>query len=72
MVPNILTQIVLFSINHLVGWLFRFYGISIFVGYLMPNTFFILNKSVPFKTIQFSMSIQFVRDISISSQTVLI
>ena len=25
----------------LVGWLLEFYGISPFVGYLMPNSFFI-------------------------------
>ena len=27
------------TIDCLVGWLFGFYGISTFVGYLMPNTF---------------------------------
>ena len=25
--------------NHIFSWLFGFYGISIFVGYLMPNPF---------------------------------
>ena len=39
-----------------VGWLFGFYGISAFLSYLTPNPF--LCKSVLFKTIQFSMSIQ--------------
>ena len=42
----------------MVGWFGGFYGISLFVGYLMPNSF--LGKySVPFQTIQFSMSKQF-------------
>ena len=41
----------------LVGWFIGFYGISTFVGYLMPNPF--LSKSVLFKTIQFSISTQF-------------
>ena len=36
------------------GWV---YGISTFVGYLMPNPF--LYKSVLFQTIQFSISTQF-------------
>ena len=38
-------------------WFVGFYGISTFVGYLMPNPF--LCKSVLFKTIQFCMSTQF-------------
>ena len=38
-------------------WFGGFYGISTFVGYLMPNPF--LCKSVLFKTIQFSISTQF-------------
>ena len=38
--------------------LFRFYGISIFVGYLMPNNFFIqINSSI--SKIQFSISALF-------------
>ena len=39
----------------LVGWI---YGISTFVGKLMPNSF-LYNKSVLFQTIQFRMSTQF-------------
>ena len=35
-----------------------FYGISTFVGYLMPNPF-LYKKSVLFQTIQFNMSTQF-------------
>ena len=27
-----------------IGWLFGFYGISIFVGYLMPNPFLYKNQ----------------------------
>ena len=39
----------------MIGWLLGFYGISTFVGYLMPNPF--LSKwSVLFQTIQFIMS----------------
>ena len=38
--------------------LFGFYGISTFVGYLMPNPF-LYNKTVLFQTIQFSMSTEF-------------
>ena len=34
---------------NLVGWLVGFYGISTFVGYLMPNPF--LYKSVLFQTL---------------------
>ena len=41
-----------------IGWLFGFYGISTFVGYLMPNPF-LYKLSVPFQTIQFSISTQF-------------
>ena len=39
----------------LVGWLFGFYGISTFVGYLMPNLF-LCKYLVLFQTIQFSIS----------------
>ena len=42
----------------LVGWLFGFYVISTFVGYLMPNPF-LCKLSALFQTIQFSMSTQF-------------
>ena len=45
-------------VGWLVGWLVRFYGISTFVGYLMPNPF-LYKKSVLFKTIQLSMRTQF-------------
>ena len=38
-----------------VGWLFGSYGISTFVGYLMPNP----SLSVLFQTIQFSICMQF-------------
>ena len=62
----------LFSIS---GWLVGFYGISTFVGYLMPNLFFI--QIVLFQTIQFRISMQFkckysliVKNISISSYSV--
>ena len=41
-----------------------FYGISTLVGYLIPNPF-LFKESVLFKTIQFSMSIQFVPDIGL-------
>ena len=40
------------------GWLFEFYGISTFVGYLTPNPF-LCKLSVLFQTIQFSMIIEF-------------
>ena len=46
------------NIRLLVGWLFGFYGISTFVGYLMPNPF-LYKWSVQFQAIQFSMSTQF-------------
>ena len=36
-----------------------FYGISIIVGYLMPNPFLYI-KSILFQTIQFSISTQFI------------
>ena len=39
-------------------YLFGFYGISTFVGYLMPNPF-LYKWTVLFQTNQFSMSIQF-------------
>ena len=39
----------------LVGWLVGFYGISTFVGYVMPNPF-LLKQIVLFKTNQFSIS----------------
>ena len=39
-------------------WLFRFYSISTFVGYLMPNPFS-CKKTDLFQTIQFSISTQF-------------
>ena len=42
----------------LVGWLVGLYGISTFVGYLMPNPF-LYKQLVLFQTIQFSMSTQF-------------
>ena len=57
------------------GWLVGFYGISTVVGYLMPNRFYTINyfyfkqfsldkssltvKTVPFQTIQFSISTKF-------------
>ena len=44
--------------DDLVVWLFGFYGISTFVGYLTPNPF-LCKLSILFQTIQFSMSIQF-------------
>ena len=63
------------SLRMVVGWLFGFYGISTFVGYLMPNPFFM--KIVLFQTIQFSISTQFkckyrliVKNVSISSFSV--
>ena len=40
-----------------VGWMFGFYGISTFVGYLTGNPFFM--QIVLFQTIQFSMSTEF-------------
>ena len=43
------------------SWLVGFYGISTFVGYLMPNQFY---------TIQFTKSTQFVKNISVSSYSV--
>ena len=46
-----------FQVYGLVGWLFRFYGISTFVGYLTPKSIFI--QIVLFQTIQFSISTQF-------------
>ena len=47
-------------------WFVGFYGISTFVGYLMPNPF-LCELSVLFKTIQLSISTQFVKNISISN-----
>ena len=47
-------------------WFVGFHGISNFVGYLTPNTF-LCKLSVLFKTIQFSISTQFVKNISISN-----
>ena len=47
----------LLMLNCLV-WFGGFYGISTFVGYLMPNPF-LCKLSVLFKTIQFSISTQF-------------
>ena len=41
----------------LVGCLVRFYGISTFVGYLMPNPF-LYKQSVLFQTIQFILGIK--------------
>ena len=38
--------------------LFGFYGISMFVGYLMPNPF-LYKETVLFQAIQFSISTQF-------------
>ena len=49
--------------------LVEFYGISTFVGYLTPNPFLFL-QIVQLQTIQFSMSSQFVKNISISSYTI--
>ena len=34
-IPNLIVH----SYLHLFGWLVEFYGISTFVGYLMPNPF---------------------------------
>ena len=42
----------------LAGWLFVFYGISTFIGYLMPNQF-LYQQTVLFQTIQLSMNTQF-------------
>ena len=57
-----------FKLGHYTDWL-GFYVISTFVGYLTPNTF-LYKLSVLFQAIQFSMSIQFVKNISISSYSV--
>ena len=43
------------SSRWLVGWRFGFYGISIFVGYLMQNLF-LYKKTVLLQTIQFNIS----------------
>ena len=48
--------------------LLGFYGISTFVGYLMLNLF-LYKKKIQFQTIQFSISTQFVENISISSNS---
>ena len=55
----------------MVGWLFGFYGISTFVGYLTPNRF-LCKKSILFQIILFSMSTQFnfQKNISISNYSV--
>ena len=42
----------------MIGCLFGFYGISIFVGYLTPDPFY-TNKSVLFQTIYLGMSTRF-------------
>ena len=52
-----LTRTLIISKKGLV-WFVGFYDISTFVGYLTPNPF-LCKKSVPFKTIQFSISTQF-------------
>ena len=49
-------------------WLVGFYGISTFIGYLIPNPF--LYKSILFQTVQFSISTQLVKNVSISSYSV--
>ena len=46
------------DIKHNVGWLFGFYGVSIFLGYLTPDLF-LYKWAVLFQTIQFSMSTEF-------------
>ena len=50
------------------GLLFRFYGISTFVGYLMPNLF-LYKQPVLFHTIQFSVSSFNIKNSSISSNS---
>ena len=50
------------------SWLVVFYGISTIVGYLMPHPF--LYQLILFQTIQFSLSTQFIKNISISSYSV--
>ena len=42
----------------MVGWLVVVYGISTFVGYLMPNPFSYI-ETVLFQTVQFSINTQF-------------
>ena len=50
--------------------LFKFYDVSTFVGYLMPNLF-LYKWTVLFQTIQFSITTQFnCKNISISSNSV--
>ena len=58
LVPNKYLIEVYVFMGGLVGWLVGFYGISTFVGYLMPNPF-LYKYSVLFQTIQLSMSTQF-------------
>ena len=48
------------DITVVVGWLVGFYGISTYVGYLMPDPF-LFKLSVLFQTIYLSMSTQFVK-----------
>ena len=55
--------------SSLIGWLFGFYGISTFVGYLTPNPF-LYKQSVVFQIIQSSMNTQFIKNISISNYLV--
>ena len=53
-----------------VGWLFKFYDISTFVDYLIPNPF-LYKQSVLFQTIQFSISSFNVKNSSILNNSVL-
>ena len=62
-------EISIFLIQNVWLGLVWFYGISTFVGYLTPNPF-LCKLSVLFQTIQFSMSTQFVKNISISNYSI--
>ena len=53
----------------LIDWLVVFHGISTFEGYLMPNPF-LCKESILYQTIKFSMSTQFVKNISILNYSV--
>ena len=75
-IKKIIFQIVQFSIGTqfqcwLVGWLFRFYSISTFIGYLMPNPFY-SNNQFYFKPFSLAwVHSLIVKNISISNNSVL-
>ena len=52
------------SFDWLVDWLFGFYGISTFIGYLMPNPFY-TNKQFSFKQLSLAYKNSFISNNSV-------